>query len=213
MISKLRGILDSTGPNWAVLDVNGVFYHVFCSKKTLDTIQGVGEERRLITEMHVREDIMALYGFATPEEHQWFTLLTSVQGVGMKVALAILSVAEPTHLHTAVLAGDKDRFAQADGVGPKLATRLVNELKDKVTKAFGATAPDGSTSAAGAGATISSLTFGAQDMYQDAASALVNLGYRPFEVNQAVLYLKQQGEGTSVEEIIPLALKHLAKKA
>ncbi len=210
MISKLRGVLDSTGPNWAVLDVNGVFYHVFCSARTLDEIQGVGQERTLITEMHVREDIMALYGFSTSSEHQWFQTLTSVQGVGMKVALAILSVASPDQMHAAVLSGDKTTFSAADGVGPKLATRLVNELKDKVKKLFGVNA--------GGGGVITDASpnssMPAESVYQDAASALVNLGYKPFEVNQTLVQIKQKGEGAdSVEVLIPLALRTLTKRA
>jgi len=210
MISKLRGLLDSTGQNWAVLDVNGVFYHVFCSARTLDEIQGVGQERTLITEMHVREDIMALYGFSTASEHPWFQTLTSVQGVGMKVALAILSVASPDQMHAAILSGDKTTFSAADGVGPKLATRLVNELKDKVAKLFGANA--GGSAASATSSSTASIPVGS--IFQDAASALVNLGYKPFEVNQILARLKQEGDMPgSVEALIPLALQSLTKRA
>ncbi len=214
MIAKLRGLLDSTGSNWAVLDVNGVFYHLFCSSKTLDEIGNVGQECTLFTEMQVREDLMALYGFATQEEQEWFRILTGVQGVGMKVGLAILSVASPVQMHSAILSQDKVTFTNADGVGPKLAARLVNELKDKVAKKFGTTI--GVAGQGSSGARVVSMTEGAMGLdgvFQDAASALVNLGYRPFEVNQAVAFLKQEGHTGTVEEIIPLALSRLAKKA
>lgn len=213
MIAKLRGLLDSTGSNWAVLDVSGVFYHLFCSSKTLDEIGNVGQECTLFTEMQVREDLMALYGFASQEEQDWFRVLTGVQGVGMKVGLAILSAASPAQMHSAILSQDKTTFTNADGVGPKLATRLVNELKDKVAKQFGTTislATQGSNSKTD---TFSNGPAGLDGAFQDAASALVNLGYRAFEVNQAVAFLKQEGHTSSVEEIIPLALNRLAKKA
>ena len=214
MIAKLRGILDSTGSNWAILDVNGVFYHLFCSARTLDEIAHVGQEYTLHTEMQVREDLMALYGFATQEEQEWFRVLTGVQGVGMKVGLAILSVASPVDMHSAILSQDKTTFTNADGVGPKLAARLVNERKDKVAKQFGAMVSQNAstgdnTTVVGGSAGPAGLDGG----FQDAASALVNLGYRAFEVNQAVAFLKQEGHTGTVEEIIPLALNRLAKKA
>ncbi len=211
MIAKLRGVLDSTGSNWAVLDVNGVFYHLFCSAKTLDDIGLVGQECVLFTEMQVREDLMALYGFATQEEQEWFRILTGVQGVGMKVGLAILSAASPAEMHSAILSQDKTTFTNADGVGPKLATRLVNELKDKVAKKFGTT-----ISVVGQGDKVVDMAGGPANLegaFQDAVSALINLGYRSFEVNQAVAFLKQEGHIGTVEEIIPLALSRLAKKA
>ncbi len=213
MIAKLRGTLDSTGSNWAILDVNGVFYHVFCSAKTLNDLLEIGETYTLLTEMQVREDLMALYGFSTQEEQEWFRILTGVQGVGMKVGLSILSVANPADLHRAVLSQDKTTFSNADGVGPKLASRLVNELKDKVKKVFGdqiATAqhPSDSSTVVSLAAHTSTL----DTPFQDAASALVNLGYRAFEANQAVAFLKQEGHTGTVEEIIPLALNRLTKK-
>ncbi len=214
MIAKLRGTLDSTGSNWAILDVNGVFYHLYCSAKTLTELSEIGETYTLLTEMQVREDLMALYGFSTFEEQEWFRVLTSVQGVGMKVGLAILSVVTPNDLHRAVLSQDKTTFANADGVGPKLASRLVNELKDKVKKVFGDHAA--TTLNAADSSTVISLADHAgklEDSFQEAASALVNLGYRAFEANQAVAFLKQEGHTGSVEEIIPLALARLTRKA
>jgi len=214
MIAKLRGTLDSTGSNWAILDVNGVFYHVFCSAKTLADLLEIGETYTLLTEMQVREDLMALYGFSTPEEQEWFRILTSVQGVGMKVGLAILSVATPNDLHRAVLSQDKTTFANADGVGPKLASRLVNELKDKVKKIFGdqaATTKHSSDSSSFV--SLADHAVKLDDSFQEAASALANLGYRAFEANQAVAFLKQEGHTGTVEEIIPLALARLTRKA
>ena len=209
MIAKLRGVLDSKGDNWALLDVNGVFYQVFCSAKTLDYLSEIGATYTLATEMLVREDMMALYGFATAEEQDWFKVLTSVQGVGMKVGLAILSIATPNDLHIAVVEQNKAFFAQADGVGPKLAGRLVNELKDKVAKIFGAT-PQSVTASGG-----SVISFQANQsensVFQDTASALTNLGYKPFEANQAVAIIKQEGHTGSVEDILRLCLNKLSK--
>ncbi len=226
MISKLKGIFDSSGPNWACIDVNGVFYHVFCSAKTLDDLchgtpdmpaqsVGYGSEVKIITEMVVREDLMALYGFSTEAEHEWFQILTSVQGVGMKVALAILSVADPAQMHAAILSGDKTTFSAADGVGPKLATRLVNELKDKVTKRFGDHTISQSAQAEGGAnlRVVAGQNAPESGLYEDAASALVHLGYKPFEVNQALAKLKQSGAGGTVEDLVPLALQTLSRAA
>lgn len=215
MIAKLRGTLDATGSNWAILDVNGVFYHVFCSAKTLTDLSKIGETYTLLTEMQVREDLMALYGFSTPEEQEWFRVLTGVQGVGMKVGLAILSVATPQDLHRAVLSQDKTTFSNADGVGPKLASRLVNELKDKVKKIFGDQVVALAQQSLDSGSVVSLADHAVKldDSFQDAASALVNLGYRAFEANQAVAFLKQEGHTGTVEEIIPLALARLTRKA
>lgn len=215
MIAKLRGTLDSTGSNWAILDVSGVFYHVFCSSETLNDLPETGETYTLFTEMQVREDLMALYGFSTQKEQEWFRVLTSVQGVGMKVGLAILSVATPDDLHTAVLSQDKTTFSNADGVGPKLASRLVNELKDKVKKIFGEhpLATTQPSSKSGSVISLTSHSTSPDSIFQEAASALVNLGYRAFEANQAVAFLRQEGHTGTVEDIIPLALNRLTRKA
>lgn len=217
MIAKLRGIFDSSGPNWVCVDVNGVFYHVACSARTLDDLLGnggYGSEVKIITEMVVREDIMALYGFSTQQEHEWFQILTGVQGVGMKVALAILSVASPGEMHSAILSGDQKTFSAADGVGPKLASRLVNELKDKVAKCFGDLAVQGQAGGSTTDLRVVSGGHGAEgSAFDDAASALIRLGYKPFEVNQALAKLKQQGTGGSVEELVPLALQALSRQA
>ena len=220
MISKLKGIFDSSGPNWACLDVNGVFYHVFCSARTLDDLcngdgMGYGQEVKLMTEMIVREDSMSLYGFSTPEEHKWFQVLTGVQGVGMKVALAILSVAEPQQMYNAILSGDQKTFSAADGVGPKLAARLVNELKDKVQKVFAGSAMMSSN----ANSAVSGNSGGVgvanpqahSDVFADVASALGNLGYKPFETNLVITKMRQSGVEGTAEDLIPIALQSLTK--
>lgn len=197
MIAKLKGILDSVGPNWAVLDVSGVGYLVHCSAKTLTQMNAIGNPYTVYTETIVREDLLSLYGFATEEERDCFRLLTTVQGVGMKAGLAILSVVEPTQLQDAIVRQDHLILTQADGIGPKLATRIVNELKDKVRHLIPA-----NVIPINARQTQTSL-------YQDALSALVNLGYRSFEANQAVAFAKQQSHNT-VEDVIRISLSHLA---
>lgn len=198
MIAKLKGILDSVGTNWAILDVNGVGYLVYCSAKTLGRLNTMGDPYTLCTEMIVREDLLNLYGFATEEERDCFRLLTTVQGVGMKAGLAILSVVEPDQLQDAITRQDHTLLTQADGIGPKLATRIVNELKDKVR-----TLNHSNVIPINAGQSHASL-------YQDALSALLNLGYRPFEANQAVAFAKQQPHNT-VEDLIRLSLTRLSQ--
>jgi Holliday junction DNA helicase RuvA len=132
MIAKLTGALDTSGEGWAVIDVNGVGYLIFCSNRTLGVLAGVTGTVSVFVETHVREDHIHLYGFADEGEREGFKLLTTVQGVGAKVALGILSALTTDALAQAVAAGDKAAVAQAQGVGPKLATRIVTELKDKV---------------------------------------------------------------------------------
>ena len=170
MIARLKGIIDALGEDWALVDVNGVGYLVFCSSRTLSRF-ALGEAAVVEVETHVREDHIHLYGFADAGERDWFKLLTTVQGVGAKVGLAILGVLGPEELMQAVAAADKAAISRASGVGPKLATRIVSELKDKVgAMALGTAAravPGAAPAEAGttAGAAIS-----------EAASALVNLG-------------------------------------
>ena len=132
MIAKLTGVLDTSGEGWAVIDVNGVGYLIFCSNRTLGVLAGVTGAVSVFVETHVREDHIHLYGFADEGEREGFKLLTTVQGVGAKVALGILSALTVDALAQAVAAGDKAAVSQAQGVGPKLATRIVTELKDKV---------------------------------------------------------------------------------
>ncbi len=176
MIAKLTGIIDSTGDGWAVIDVSGVGYLVHCSARTLGRL-GAGEAASLVIETHVREDHIHLYGFLEQSERTWFGLLTTVQGVGAKVALGILSSLSGDELVQAIAAGDKAMITRAPGVGPKLAVRLLTELKDKVAaQALGPAA----TSAGGITSADTSGVLG------EAVSALVNLGYSASDAFSAV---------------------------
>ncbi len=174
MIAKLKGLVDSVGEDWAVIDVAGVGYHVFCSTRTLSALPKPGEAVSLSVETHVREDHIHLYGFATSSEKDAFQLLTKVQGVGTKVALSILSVLSADQMAQAVAAQDKTLFTRASGVGPKLASRLITELKDKIGAI--AAVPLVAPKTNGKGARKSGDD-AAQDLVEDAVSALVNLGY------------------------------------
>lgn len=197
MIAKLTGMLDTSGEGWAVIDVVGVGYLVFCSSRTLGRIAGSAGPVSLYVETHVREDHIHLYGFADEGEREGFRLLTTVQGVGAKVALGILSVLTTDALAQAVAAGDKAAVSQAQGVGPKLAMRIVTELKDKVGGiALGAAAlaqPAGGVGAAAGGDAASA----------DAVSALVNLGYGRTEAFGAVARAAQKlGDDAELEALI-----------
>ena len=203
MIARLKGIVDGLGDDWAVIDVGGVGYLVFCSSRTLGHL-AVGEAVSLEIETHVREDHIHLYGFRDSAERDWFKLLTSVQGVGAKVGLAVLGVLGPDDLMRAVAAGDKAMITQTPGVGSKLATRILSELKDKAGVI--AIGQAGSRKPASATAT----TPGAAAL-SDAASALANLGYGPAEALGAVSRVAGRlGDDASVEELIRLGLRELA---
>lgn len=198
MIAHLKGRLDATGTDHAVIDVGGVGYLVGCSSRTLAAIGPVGEAATLFTEMLVAEDFIRLVGFATAGERDWFRLLTGVQGVGARVALAILSALEPVELARAVGSQDKAMVARANGVGPKLAERIVRELKDKV----GAVP-------VGAGSVSQALPVGAS---ADAVSALLNLGFRPPEASAAVAAAEEElGATASLDALVRLALRKAAK--
>ena len=204
MIAKLKGLIDSTGDGWAVIDVGGVGYLVFCSGRTLGRL-GVGEAAELLVETHVREDHIHLYGFFDALERDWFNLLTTVQGVGVKVALGMLSVLSPDQLVQAVAAQDKGMITQAPGVGPKLATRILSELKDKV----GTIALDAGLSGVRAGG----ISMGGMDggAIADATSALVNLGYQPSQALSAVSRAAGKlDDGAPVEALIRGGLSELA---
>ena len=206
MIAKLRGRLDSTGPNWAVIDVGGVGYLVFCSARTLDRLPKSGEAQ-LLTVTHVREDHIHLYGFASAAERTCFRMLQTVQGVGAKHALSVLSVLSPDEVFTAIAAQDRAMLTRADGVGPKLAQRIVNELKDKtvnVALGLGADASAPARAAALAG-------HPGDDALADAVSALVNLGYGRAEAYGAVTNARKAlGEAAQLDKLITLGLKELA---
>lgn len=204
MIAKLKGILDTAGDDFAIIDVNGVGYLVHASGRTLSNLPKAGEMIGMHIETIVREDAITLFGFTTIQERDMFRLLTSVQGVGAKVGLAILSIAEPTELQHAIAAQDKATVSRANGVGPKLAGRIVNELKDKVTGLVFGSAPAPTAGVAPAPAAAGS------DI-QDAISALVNLGYRPTEAHAAVARASQNlGADASVGALVPAALKELS---
>ncbi len=202
MIAKLRGLLDSTGIDHAVIDVGGVGYLVGASSRTLAALGPVGEAVTIHTEMLVAEDSIRLVGFARADEHDWYRLLTHVQGVGSRVALAILSALEPAELHRAVATGDKAMVARANGVGPKLAQRIVNELKDKI----GAAPAGGPIGVGGA------VAMPVGNMSTDALSALQNLGFKPAEASAAVAAAEGElGEGASLDALVRLALRKAAK--
>lgn len=205
MIGKLKGVIDSYGEDHVILDVHGVGYLVHCSAKTLTALPSTGEAAVLSIETHVREDMIRLYGFRTDQEREWFRLLQTVQGVGAKVALAILSALEPGALATALGTGDKAMIGRAPGVGPKLAQRIVTELKDKAP-AFGSVDPaviklSDAVSENRAPAPVS-----------DAISALINLGYQQAQASAAVAAaVRVAGDTASSPQLIRLALKEMAK--
>ncbi|GGZ89894.1 Holliday junction branch migration protein RuvA [Novosphingobium arvoryzae] len=199
MIAKLTGLLDDFGPDWAVIDVNGVGYLVHCSVKTLAALGVRGDRVTLHTELQVSENDMRLIGFGSAGEREWFRLLTGVQGVGSKMALAVLSALSTEELQRACAGGDVAMVSRAQGVGTKIATRIVNELKDKagglptIPGAPGvAAAPAGSASA-------------------DAVSALQNLGFKPNVATDAVARaLDELGDGAGLNDLVRVALKRVA---
>jgi holliday junction DNA helicase RuvA len=202
MIAKLTGILDHIGPDGAVVDVGGVGYLVFASARTLGRLPASGGATRLLIETHVREDHIHLYGFVDAAERDWFRLLTTVQGVGAKVALAILSAVAPDDLTLAIVAQDKAMLARAEGVGPKLAARIANELRDKVGHL--ALAATNAATPAPAAASDGGIT-------GDAVSALVNLGYRRAEAFGAVASASRRlGTDAKVDALIRAGLQELA---
>ena len=199
MIAKLTGRLDSSGAGHAVIDVGGVGYLVEASARTLDALGPVGGDVTIHTEMLVGEDFLRLLGFAKADERDWFRLLTSVQGVGAKVALAILSALEIGDLQRALASGDSAMIARANGVGPKLAQRITHELKDKAG-ALGGIA--GSSPARG----TTSGPLG------DAVAALTGLGFKPGEASVAVAAASEElGVGASLDALVRTALKKAAK--
>jgi Holliday junction DNA helicase RuvA len=198
MIAKLTGLLDDFGPDWAVIDVGGVGYLVQCSARTLDALGIRGDRVSVHTDMQVSENDMRLIGFASGGERAWFRLLTGVQGVGSKMALAVLSALTVDELQRACAGVDAAMVARAQGVGPKLASRIVNELKDKagalpsVAGAALAAAPAGSASS-------------------DAVSALQNLGFKPNVATEAVARaLDELGDGAGLNALVRVALKRAA---
>jgi holliday junction DNA helicase RuvA len=205
MIGKLKGFIDSYGEDFVILDVNGVGYQVHCSSRTLQEMPGVGEAAMFSIETHVREDQIKLFGFVTDLEREWFRLLQTVQGVGAKVALNVLGTLKPADLASAIAMRDKAMVARTPGVGPKVAERIVTELKDKAP-AYTNIDP-----------ALVQLS-GAIDEKRaprpvaDAVSALVNLGYAPPQAAAAIAAASRSaGDGAEVKTLIRLGLKELAK--
>jgi Holliday junction DNA helicase RuvA len=204
MIGKLKGMIDSFGDDFVLIDCNGVCYEAFCSGKTLQALPRVGEAAVVFIETIVREDLIRLYGFGTQAEKAWFNLLMTVQGVGARVALSILSVLTPSELSSAIALGDKAMIGRANGVGPKLAIRLVTELKGKV--------PEGGTVDAGTLGLQTALGEGvAPSAVTDAVSALTNLGYSSAQASAALARIvAREGEGVATEKLIRLGLRELS---
>jgi len=203
MIAALRGIVEQAADDFVVVDVNGVGYLVFASARTLRGLPPVGSEVRLQIETHVREDHIHLYGFLEPAERDWFRLLLTVQGVGAKVALALLSALSPQELATAIAAQDRTAITRAQGVGPKLGQRLVTELKEKAAAmvmpaALARRLPAGEAAAG--------------SVNEDAVSALVNLGYKRAEAFGAVARAMQAlGDKPDVQALIRAGLRELSQ--
>ena len=205
MIGKLKGIVDSYGEDYVILDVNGVGYEVHCSARPLQALPAPGEAATLSIETHVREDMIRLYGFSSDAERGWFRLLQTVQGVGAKVALAVLGTLKPSELATAVAMRDKAMVARSPGVGPKVAERIVTELKDKAP-AFAELDP---AVVHLAGAVDEKR---APKPVADAVSALVNLGYGQPQAAAAIAAASRAaGEGADTATLIRQGLKELAR--
>jgi holliday junction DNA helicase RuvA len=205
VIGKLKGVIDVYGEDYVILDVHGVGYVVHCSSRTLQNLPPIGEAAALSIETYVREDMIRLFGFRSDAEREWFRLLQSVQGVGAKVALGILSVLDPGSLGNAIATGDKASVARGPGVGPKLAQRIVSELKDKAP-AFSSVDP-----------ALIRLSGALEDRsapvpVRDAISALVNLGYPQVQASAAIAAaLKSAGEEAEAKTLIRLGLRELAR--
>ncbi len=205
MIGKLKGLIESYGEDSVIVDVNGVGYEVHCSARTLQELPGIGQPATLSIETHVREDQIRLFGFVTEIEREWFRLLQTVQGVGTKVALAVLGTLKPSDLASAIAMRDKAMVTRAPGVGPKVAERIVTELKDKAP-AYTNVDPalvrlSGALDDKRAPAPVT-----------DAVSALVNLGYGQAQAAAAIAAAaRSAGEGAEATTLIRLGLRELAK--
>jgi len=205
MIGKLKGVIDSYGEDFIIVDVNGVGYVVHCSVRTLQALPATGEPVALAIETHVREDQIRLFGFLTDVEREWFRLLQTVQGVGTKVALAVLGTLKPGDLASAIAMRDKGAVARTPGVGPKVAERIVTELKDKAP-AYANVDP-----------AVIRLSGAVEERRApqpvvDAVSALINLGYgHPQAAAAIAAATRNAGEGADTAQLIRLGLKELAK--
>jgi Holliday junction DNA helicase RuvA len=205
MIGKLKGVIDSYGEDYVIVDVQGVGYQVHCSARTLQSLPAQGEAASLAIETHVREDQIRLFGFTSDLEREWFRLLQTVQGVGVKVALAVLSTLRPAELANAIALRDKAAIARTPGVGTKVAERIVTELKDK-TPAFSDIDP----AVVRLSAEVDENR--APAPVRDAVSALVNLGYGQPQAAAAIAAASREaGEGADTARLIRFGLKELAK--
>jgi len=204
MIGKLKGLVDSFSNDSVLIDCGGVCYEAFCSSRTLQALPRVGEASVVFIETIVREDMIRLYGFSNEAEKAWFNLLMTVQGVGARVALAILSALSPSEISSAIALQDKAMMGRASGVGPKLAVRLITELKGKV--------PAGGAIDAGTLGLQSALGEGlASGTITDAVSALTNLGYSSVQASAALARIvAREGEDTPTEKLIRLGLRELS---
>lgn len=205
MIAQLRGILSHTADTHAIIDVQGVGYLVHISGRTQGQLAAQNGAVTVLTEMIVREDSMTLYGFHDASERDAFRLLITVQGVGAKAAMAILSVLSPADLSSAIMSGDKAMVARADGVGPKIAQRVVNELAEKIGR-FPSLGDGLAVSASGSASAEDSQVASAMG---DALSALVNLGYGRSEAHAALLRVQQAGEADDLSGLIAAALREI----
>ena len=206
MIGRLKGVIDELGDGWAVVDVNGVGYRVFCSSRTLENFFA-GEFAVIEVETHVREDHIHLYGFGDSTEKEWLKLLTMVQGVGAKVGLAILGVLGPEELISAISTSDSATISRAPGVGKKLATRIASELKDKI----GAVALGAALNSISPNDVIGGSGKGPSGIVAEATSALVNLGYGPSEaLNVVARAAEELDNNVTVEKLIRNGLRFLA---
>ncbi|MGO9674310.1 MAG: Holliday junction branch migration protein RuvA [Methylocella sp.] len=205
MIGRLKGVIDSHGEDFVILDVHGVGYIVHCSARTLHGLPPKGEAAALAIETQVREDSIKLFGFSSDAERDWFRLLQSVQGVGAKVALAVQSILGPAELATAIACQDRGAFARAPGVGPRLAARITAELKDKAPVFGGVDASFAASQGADA-------PEGANPAVTDAISALVNLGYGRSQAALAVAAsISALGPDAPASALIKRGLKELAQ--
>ena len=214
MIGKLTGRIDTIADDHLLLDVAGVGYFVFCSGRTLSMMPERGGSATLLIDTHVREDHIHLYGFANAAEQQWFRTLTTVQGVGVKMAMAILSALPPEQILTAIAAQDKKALTVVSGVGPKLAERIVTELKTQVVKLGAAgfnIASQHEKNAAAPGAAKGAAKNAAKpSVAEDALSALVHLGYGRSEAFTVLLQLQQTNPEAALDTLIRDALRELA---
>jgi Holliday junction DNA helicase RuvA len=207
MIGKLKGIVDSYGEDFVILDVGGVGYQVHCSARSLQELPASGQPATLSIETHVREDQIRLFGFTSDVEREWFRLLQTVQGVGARVALSVLGTLKPAELASAIAMRDKAMVARSPGVGPKVAERIVTELKDKAP-AYADLDP-----------AVVRLSGAVDDKrapqpVADAVSALINLGYgQPQAAAAIAAAAREAGEGIDTAKLIRLGLKELARSA